>query len=130
MSIKQWLVPAAVALALVGCAGQQTSTPATSSSSVVSGSTSSPLSGTVKVTINNFTTTPQTLVVKKGTVIEVINNEISGHSLTADDDSFDTGILGKGKSANVTMTSVGTFTFHCTPHSSTKSLQGTITVVE
>ena len=129
MKLQKLVLGLAVTLALVGCgkATPSTNTPATV---VPSGSASEPLSGTASIVIDNFATTPTTLFVKKGTVVTVTNNDIAGHSLTASDGSFDTGVLGKGKSATLTMNSVGTFKFHCTPHPTTSALQGTITVVE
>lgn len=132
MTISKWAVGLIVAVALVGCGAATTSTTSTSSGSadLPTGSITSPLSGTVKMSISNFTTSPSALFVKKGAVIEITNNDVAGHSFTADDGSFDTGVIGKGKSTTVTLNTVGTIKFHCTPHSSTKTLQGTITVVE
>ncbi len=116
----------AVAALLGASCGRQAPVDATTKPAAL-GNTSAPLSGTVSVAIENFVYSPATLVVKKGTIIEVTNKDLSGHSLTADDGSFDTDILGKGQKKTLTMTAAGTFKVHCTPH---PSITGTITVVE
>ena len=47
------------------------------------------------------------------------------HSATANDGSFDTGLLGKGKSGSHTFDESGTFQYVCKPH---PFMKGTITV--
>lgn len=118
------ILPVVVAVALLGagCGGATTTTTETPA-----GTVETPLSGTVEVTMKGFAFTPAALVVKKGTVIQITNQDSTGHSLTADDGSFDTGVFSSGKTKTLTMESVGTFAYHCTPH---PSMTGTITVVE
>lgn len=131
MRLVRYLVPIGVAVALIGGScntGSSTTEPA--ASPTATGSVEEPLEGTVPVTIDKFATSPQTMVVKVGTTLEVTNNDVAGHSLTAIDGSFDSGVLGKGQSKTLTMDKAGTFAFRCTPHPSTSDLQGTITVVE
>lgn len=70
----------------------------------------------LNVEIKNFAFSPKTLAVKKGTTIVWTNNDSVGHTATADDGSFDTGLLAKGESGSVTFDKVGTFSYHCTPH--------------
>lgn len=125
MRSKYALLPALVALALIGasCGGQ----PAASTTTSSAGTIAEPLSGTVAVTMTGFAFSPKTFVVKKGTVLEVKNDDSASHSLTADDNSFDTGLFGKGQSKTLTMATVGSFSFHCIAH---PGMKGTITVVE
>ena len=66
--------------------------------------------------IKNFAFGPKTLTVKKGTTVVWTNQDSVGHTATADDGSFDTGLLAKGESGSVTFDKVGTFSYHCTPH--------------
>ena len=70
----------------------------------------------LNVEIKNFAFGPKTLTVKKGTTIVWTNQDSVGHTATADDGSFDTGLLAKGKSGSVTFDQAGTYTYHCTPH--------------
>jgi LPXTG-motif cell wall-anchored protein len=67
-------------------------------------------------TISDFRFTPSTVTVSAGESVTWTNSGPSGHSATADDGSFDTGILRKGASGSHTFTRAGTYTFHCAPH--------------
>ncbi len=77
------------------------------------------------VQIANSTFSPATLTVKVGDTVTWTNQDSMGHSATADDNSFDTGVLDQGKSGTVTFSKAGTYTYHCKIHS---SMHGTITV--
>jgi LPXTG-motif cell wall-anchored protein len=67
-------------------------------------------------TISDFKFTPSTVTVTAGESVTWTNSGPAAHSATADDGSFDTGILRKGTSGSHTFTRAGTYTFHCTPH--------------
>ena len=77
------------------------------------------------VTIENFAFSPASLTVKVGDTVTFVNKDTTGHSATADDGSFDTGVFSSGGSEKVTLTKAGTFTYHCTAH---PSMKGTIVV--
>lgn len=78
-----------------------------------------------EVTIQNFAFGPATVTVKVGDTVTWTNMDLTGHSATADDGSFDTGVLSQGKSGSVTFDTAGTFTYHCTPH---PNMKGTVVV--
>jgi plastocyanin len=77
---------------------------------------------------------PPELAVAAGTTLLVANVGGEPHSLTADDGSFDTGIIDPGaeggrfagKSASVTLSQAGTFRFHCEVHPA--AMKGVVTV--
>jgi plastocyanin len=77
---------------------------------------------------------PSELTVAAGTTLLVANVGGKPHTLTADDGSFDTGIVGPGaeggrfagKNASVTLDKAGTFTFHCEVHPA--AMKGVVTV--
>jgi plastocyanin len=77
---------------------------------------------------------PPELTVAAGTTLLVANVGGKPHSLTADDGSFDTGIIDPGagggrfagKSASVTLNQAGTFKFHCEIHPA--AMKGVVTV--
>ena len=73
------------------------------------------------VEIKNFAFGPKSLTIKKGTGVTFTNQDSVKHSATADDGSFDTGLLAKGESASVTFDEVGVYTYHCTPHPNMKA---------
>jgi LPXTG-motif cell wall-anchored protein len=68
------------------------------------------------VTIADFLFSPGTITIHVGDTIVWSNNGPSPHSATANNGSFDTGVLSKGKSASVTFHTPGTFDYHCTVH--------------
>jgi plastocyanin len=77
---------------------------------------------------------PPTLSVAAGTTLVVANVGGKPHTLTADDGSFDSGVVTPGPeggrfagtNATVTLSKAGTFTFHCEVHP--QAMKGTITV--
>jgi plastocyanin len=77
---------------------------------------------------------PDELTVAAGTTLLVANVGGKPHSLTADDGSFDTGIIDPGaeggrfagKNASVTLNQAGTFKFHCEIHPA--AMKGVVTV--
>jgi plastocyanin len=77
------------------------------------------------IQISNFSFSPSSLTVKAGDTVTWTNADSVGHSATADDKSFDTGIIDTGKSGTATFTKAGTFTYHCSVH---PSMKGTIIV--
>lgn len=77
------------------------------------------------VAINEFNFSPNQLHVTPGTTVVWVNNDTIGHSVTADDGSFDTGIFAQGESASVTFNLPGTYSYHCIVHA---MMKGTIIV--
>lgn len=69
----------------------------------------------VKVSMRNMRFSPQTLNIKKGTVVEWKNDDLVPHTATSA--SFDSGSLGNGKSWRHTFTKAGRFPYVCTFHS-------------
>jgi plastocyanin len=78
------------------------------------------------VTIADFSFTPGAITVHVGDTIEWLNNGPSPHTATANNGSFDTGILQKGHSASVTFHLSGTFAYHCSIH---PFMHGTVVVL-
>jgi LPXTG-motif cell wall-anchored protein len=78
------------------------------------------------VTISDFKFSPSGVTVNVGDTVTWSNNGPTAHSATANDGSFDTGIMSKGGSGSHTFSQAGTFSYICTPH---PFMKGTITVV-
>jgi LPXTG-motif cell wall-anchored protein len=78
------------------------------------------------VTISDFQFAPGNVSVNVGDTVTWSNNGPTGHSATATNGSFDTGILEKGSSGSHTFSQAGTFSYFCKPH---PFMKGTITVV-
>ena len=77
-------------------------------------------------TISDFKFSPASLTIHVGDTVTWSNAGPSPHSATANDGSFDTGLLQKGASGSHTFSQPGTFTYFCTIH---PFMHGTIVVV-
>jgi plastocyanin len=72
------------------------------------------------VSISGMKFNPPTLEVAAGDTITFTNEDSAPHTATANDGAFDTGRLGKGESATVTIGVAGTFDYICKIHPSMK----------
>jgi plastocyanin len=77
------------------------------------------------VEIVNFAFSPAELAIKVGDSVKFINKDEIAHSATADDKSFDTGMLELDKSMEVAFDKEGEFSYYCLPH---PGMKGTIIV--
>ncbi len=68
------------------------------------------------VTISDFKFTPDTVTVNEGDTVTWTNDGPTVHTATAEDGSFDTGVLRKGESGSATFTQAGTINYICSPH--------------
>jgi plastocyanin len=80
-----------------------------------------------KVEIAEFTYSPDPVIVQVGGKVTWKNDDNPPHTATADDGSFETGIIETGKQKSVTFKEVGTFTYYCKVH---PFMHGTVEVVE
>jgi plastocyanin len=80
-----------------------------------------------KVQIVEFSYEPDPVVVQVGGKVTWQNEDTAPHTATADDGSFDTGIIEKGKLGSATFKEPGTFTYFCEVH---PTMHGTVEVVE
>jgi LPXTG-motif cell wall-anchored protein len=78
------------------------------------------------VTIADFSFSPDAITLHVGDTIQWLNNGPSPHTATANNGSFDTGVLHKGQSASVTFHLPGTFAYHCSIH---PFMHGTVVVL-
>jgi LPXTG-motif cell wall-anchored protein len=68
------------------------------------------------VTIADFSFSPASLTINQGDTVTWVNNGPTPHSATANDGSFNTGILKAGQSGSHTFSQAGTFSYYCQPH--------------
>jgi plastocyanin len=80
-----------------------------------------------KVQIVEFSYGPDPVVVQAGGKVTWQNEDTAPHTATADDGSFDTGTIEKGKLGSAAFKEPGTFTYHCEIH---PTMHGTVEVVE
>jgi plastocyanin len=75
--------------------------------------------------MRNLAFVPGTIEIQAGTTVEWTNNDPLSHSVTADDGSFSSGLIGSGNKWRHTFATPGTYTYHCTPH---PFMKGTVVV--
>ena len=100
-----------------------TNPPAATSAAPPAGTVAPAAAGAV--TIKGFAFQPAALEVAVGTTVTWTNQDTTGHTVTADDASFDSGTVNGGATFSQVFNTAGTFAYHCKIHS---SMHGTITV--
>jgi amicyanin len=71
------------------------------------------------VEIKDFAFSPAAITVKKGTKVTWTNKDSTQHNISPDTETADfkaSELLAQGESYSVTFNTVGTFSYHCTPH--------------
>lgn len=87
-------------------------------------SASSSAGKTIKVSIKNFSF-GQPLTVAVGTTVVWTNEDSMDHTVTAADNSFDSGTFGQGETFSFTFTRAGSFDYTCALH---PNMKGNVTV--
>jgi plastocyanin len=136
MNPKQLLAPVlillAFGLAACGSSGDDSSTEsgAAATATEAGGNAPAPSGEAVraaKVKIVEFTYGPDPVTVQVGGKVIWQNEDTAPHTATADDGSFDTGTLARGKIKSETFKRAGTYPYFCEIH---PTMHGTVEVVE
>jgi plastocyanin len=77
------------------------------------------------VTIANFAFSPSNTTVSSGSAVTWTNNDTVSHTVTADNGSFDSGVLQPGATFTHTFTQAGSVPYHCSIH---PSMHGSVSV--
>ncbi|HZO07378.1 MAG TPA: cupredoxin family copper-binding protein [Solirubrobacterales bacterium] len=122
MKLRALLVPALVALslALASCGGGDD----TDETTAIGGGNGT---AATEVEIVEFAYDPDPIEVEAGSTVSWTNEDSAPHTATADDGSFDTDTLDKGKTGKVTFEEAGTFPYFCEIH---PTMHGTVEVSE
>jgi plastocyanin len=72
------------------------------------------------VAIAGFAFNPKDANVNAGITVVWTNNDDASHKIVADDGSFQSGNLAKGETFAYTFSTAGTYSYHCSIHSSMK----------
>jgi plastocyanin len=137
MKLKTLLAPVLILLtfALVACGdsgdgGSTESGESSDATSEPSGNGPAPSGEAVraaKVKIVEFTYGPDPVTVQVGGKVTWQNEDTAPHTATADDGSFDTGPIERGKIKSETFKQAGTYPYFCEVH---PTMHGTVEVVE
>lgn len=82
-----------------------------------------PVAATAGVTIEDFSFSPDPVEVEAGTTVTITNVDGVGHTLSADDGSFDSGIVEGSGDGSIVAPNPGTYAFTCQIH---PSMTGTL----
>ena len=66
--------------------------------------------------ISGFAFSPVSVTIQRGSTVTWTNKDAATHTATADDGSFDTGLLTTNHNNHFTFSTAGTFTYHCAIH--------------
>ncbi len=78
-----------------------------------------------KVTIDNFTFTPQSVTIKAGTTVTWVNQDDIPHTVVASEKAFRSKVLDTDNTYSFTFTTAGTYQYFCSLH---PHMTGTIVV--
>lgn len=110
----------------VGAPAAANTTATTTESANTTGTTSGKqVVEATEVEIEDMAFQPSQVKVKRGATVTFANQDGVQHSATADNGSFDTGLMSNGEKKTVTFNTAGTFTYHCKAH---PGMTGTIIV--
>jgi plastocyanin len=104
----------ALPLILTACGGTTTAPTPTHTPTP----TSTPSSEQATVNISGLAFVPQTLRVTTGTRVTWTNNDSVDHTITSNDNLFESGTISRGATFNFTFAQRGTFEYHCKIHPS------------
>jgi plastocyanin len=76
-----------------------------------------PETSSVVILIDQFVFSPDMIKVKTGTEVVWKNKDSSGHTVTAEDGSFDSGTINEGGEFKVKFNNPGTYSYTCDMHS-------------
>jgi plastocyanin len=120
MSVRICVLLVATML-VAACGGSSSSPSPTPNPTPTPAPTPAPQGTTVTIPqgARSLTTTayaPNPITVSVGTAVTWTNNDTIAHTATANNGAFDTGNLAAGSSKTITMSTAGSFPYHCTIH--------------
>jgi len=112
-----------IGLILSGCSGVNYGTPAPAVQPPVNPpQTSGTGASTFSVNINNFAFSPSSLTIKQGDTVVWTNSDTPTHTITSDIGSeLASNEIAAGQTFSHTFNTAGTFSYHCSIHSSMKA---------
>jgi len=106
-NVRKLLRPLAVAFLSAVCLGAQDARPVSATNPII--------------VMRQLNFNPPQITVKAGGTVEWRNEDIFSHTVTADDGSFDSGLIEPGHSWQMTFKNAGTAAYHCRPHPNMKA---------
>jgi plastocyanin len=76
---------------------------------------------TVEITIEKYAFSPKILKIEPGTKVIWINKDKVSHTVTSDQQNFDSGLFGEGKEFFFVFEKAGAYGYFCIPHPNMKA---------
>lgn len=105
--MRRLVLSLGLVLALGGAALAQSSSPEP---------TAAPAPAPAVVHLKNFAFVPETVTIRPGQSVRFVQDDETPHTVTASDNSFDSGNLDKGKSWTHAFAKEGTYAYFCAYH--------------
>ncbi len=83
---------------------------------IVPVATASAQSDAPSVDIKNFAFAPREIHIAPGQTVTWVNDDAIQHTVTADDGSFDSGMMDQGVTFSQEFDTPGTYSYYCQPH--------------
>lgn len=125
------LILASALLFAVSCAQQREAESARTNDKPTTGAKTNPDAGntvsneslpkSVVINIEDYAFGPDEITVAVGTKVTWVNKDKIPHTATADDKSFNSGMLDQGKEFSYVFSTPGTFGYYCIPHPKMKA---------
>lgn len=112
---------------VVSCQSQEPASPAAGPETTEMPASETPAAktGQIEVIIEDFTFKPADITIAVGSTVTWLNEDSVGHTATARNKSFASGLLSQDDTYSYTFTERGTFEYYCIPH---PYMMGQITV--
>lgn len=81
--------------------------------------------GANEVLIQNMSFSPATITVSAGTTVTWTNKDAIAHTVTSDNNLFNSGNIGSNGTFSYTFSTAGSFSYHCSIH---PTMKGTVVV--
>ena len=118
--VRALVVLVALVVGAAACGGS--SKGHTAATSPGGGTTIPAASGDQSITIKNFAFTPTPISAKAGLAITITNDDTTDHTVTDGQGSFDTGHIAPGTKKTLTITTPGSYSYHCNIHQFMKGI--------
>lgn len=76
---------------------------------------------TVEIKIENYSFGSSEITISAGTKVKWINKDAVAHTVTSDEDKFDSGLFGENKEFSYVFDMPGTYGYFCIPHPKMKA---------
>ena len=74
-----------------------------------------------EIAIQNFAFIPSSITIKAGDTLRWTNRDSAPHTVSSDDNTFESGTMNQGQTFQFTFKTPGTYAYHCSVHPNMKA---------